>query len=87
MVQSQGSHKNLRKLLKKQKREWNSYDFYLCKYGNIRRKTLNDINKVDNTNFQTGNKIEKLRLFFAEGSLKVLSLDKSWWESLNQGNI
>ena len=31
-------------------------------------KVLNDINLVNNINFQTKNKIEKLKLFFAEGS-------------------
>ena len=35
---------------------------------NIRRKTLNNINEVDNTDFQTGNKMYR-KLLFAEGSL------------------
>ena len=30
--------------------------------NNIRKKALNDINEVDHINFQTGNKIEKLKL-------------------------
>ena len=34
--------------------------------NNIRRKALNDINEVDHINFQTKNKIEKLKHFFAE---------------------
>ena len=36
-------------------------------YGNIQRKTLIDINEVDNINVQTKNKIKKLKLFLAEG--------------------
>ena len=36
--------------------------FSFDKYENIRRKALNDINEVDRINFQTGNKIEKLKL-------------------------
>ena len=37
--------------------------------NNIRRKALNDINEVGHINFQIGNnKIEKLKLFFAEVS-------------------
>ena len=42
--------------------------FSCDKYENIRRKALNDKNEVDNINFQTRNKIEKLKLFFAKGS-------------------
>ena len=42
---------------------------YSCKkYENIQRKTLDDINEVDDVNFQTGNKIEKRKLFFLESS-------------------
>ena len=36
-------------------------------YGNIQRKTLIDINEVDNINVQTKNKIKKLKLFLTEG--------------------
>ena len=43
--------------------------FSCDKYENIRRKALNDISKVDNINFKIGNKIEKLKLSFVEGSL------------------
>ena len=43
--------------------------FSCDKYENIRRKALNDISKVDNINFKIGNKIEKLKLLFVEGSL------------------
>ena len=43
--------------------------FSCKKYENTRRKALNDINEVDNTNFQTENKVEKLKLFFYKGSL------------------
>ena len=42
--------------------------FSCDKYENIRRKTLNDKNELDNINFQTRNKTEKLKLFFAKGS-------------------
>ena len=31
--------------------------------------TLNDINEVDQINLQIGNKMEKLKLFFAKGTL------------------
>ena len=44
------------------------------KYDNIRRKAFNDINEVDNIKLQIGNKVEKLKLFFAEGSLKALNI-------------
>ena len=36
--------------------------------NNNRRKALNDINELDHINFQTGNKIEKLKFFFSEVS-------------------
>ena len=45
--------------------------FSCNKYDNIRRKAFNDINKVDNIKLQIGNKVEKLKRFFAEGSLKA----------------
>ena len=48
--------------------------FRCNKYDNIRRKAFNDMNKVDNIKFQIGNKIEKQKLFFAEGSLKALNI-------------
>lgn len=42
---------------------------YSCKkYENIQRKTSDDINEVDDVNFQTGNQIEKQKLFFLESS-------------------
>ena len=44
------------------------------KYDNIRRKAFNDINEVDNIKLQIGNKVEKLKLFFAEGSLKTYNI-------------
>ena len=34
------------------------------KYDNFRRKALNDINEVDNINFQARYMIEKLTIFF-----------------------
>ena len=43
--------------------------FSCNKYDSIRRKVFNDINEVDDIKLQIGNKIEKLKLFFAEGSL------------------
>ena len=45
------------------------------KYDNIRRKAFNDINEVDNIKLQIGNKVEKLKFFFAaEDSLKALNI-------------
>lgn len=38
-----------------------------------RRRAFNDINLVDNIKLQIRNKIEKLKLLFAYGSLKVLN--------------
>ena len=43
--------------------------FSCNKYGNIGREALNDINQVDNINFQTEKKLEKLKLFFDGDSL------------------
>ena len=43
-------------------------------YDNIRSKAFNDINKVDNIKLQIKNKVKKLKLFFAEGSLKSLNI-------------
>ena len=40
--------------------------FSCNKYGNIQKKAFNDINEVDNIKLQIGNKLEKLKLFFAE---------------------
>ena len=48
--------------------------FSCHKCDNIRRKAFNNINKVDNIKLQVGNKVEKLKLFFAEGSLKSLNI-------------
>ena len=45
-----------------------SKEFFGAIPMNIRRKTLNNINEVDNTDFQTGNKMYR-KLLFAEGSL------------------
>ena len=44
------------------------------KYDNIRRKAFNDINEVDNIKLLIRNKVEKLKLFFVEGSLKALNI-------------
>ena len=44
------------------------------KYDNIRRKAFNDINEVDNIKLKIGNKVEKLKLFFAEGFLKTYNI-------------
>ena len=48
--------------------------FSCNKYDNIRRKAFNDINKEDNIKWQIGNKVEKLKRFFGEGSLKALNI-------------
>ena len=66
------------------------YQIVLRRYENCKRKgiqnnnnrriTLNDINEADYINFQRGNKIEKLKLLFAEVS-------SSSSESLNRGSI
>ena len=37
------------------------------------RKAFNDINVVDNIKLRIENKIEELKLFFAEGSLEALN--------------
>ena len=42
--------------------------------NNIRRKAFNYINEVDNIKLQIGNKVEKLKIFFTEGSLKALNI-------------
>ena len=48
--------------------------FSCNKYDNIRRKAFNDINEVDNIKLLIRNKVEKLKLFFVEGSLKALNI-------------
>ena len=48
--------------------------FSCNKYNNIRRKAFNDINEVDNIKLQIGNKVEKLKIFCAEGSLKTINI-------------
>ena len=40
----------------------------------IHKKSFNNINKVDNIKLQIGDKVEKLKLFFAEGSLEALNI-------------
>ena len=44
------------------------------KYDNIRRKAFNNINDVANIKLQIGNKVEKLKLLLAKGSLKALNI-------------
>ena len=44
------------------------------KHDNIRRKAFNDVNAADNIKLQIGNKVQKLKLFFADGSLKPLNI-------------
>ena len=39
---------------------------------NIQRKVINGINEVDNIKLQIGNKVEKLKPFFARGSFESL---------------
>ena len=48
--------------------------FSCNKYDNIGRKAFNDINEVDNIKLQIRNNVEKLKLFFAAGSLKALNI-------------
>ena len=48
--------------------------FSCNKYDNIRRRAFNNINDVDNIKQQIRNKVEKLKIFFAEGSLKDLNI-------------
>ena len=48
--------------------------FSCNKYDDIVRKAFNDINEVDNVKLQIRNKVEKLKLFFATGSLKALDI-------------
>ena len=40
--------------------------FSCNKKESIRREAFNDINEVDNIKLQIGNKVKKLKLFFAE---------------------
>ena len=47
---------------------------YEKKKGNRKWNLFNDLNEVDNINFQTGNKIEKLKRLFPESSLKALDI-------------
>ena len=61
--------------MKKKEIEDEIHVFFSCnKYDNIRRKAFNDINKEDNIKWQIGNKVEKLKRFFGEGSLKALNI-------------
>ena len=48
--------------------------FSCNKHYNIRKKVFNDINAADNIKFQIGNKVQKLKLLLAEGSLKPLNI-------------
>ena len=58
-----------------QKLENEIHIIFRCnKYDEIRRKAFNDINEVDNIKLQIVNKVEKLNIFFAEGSLKALNI-------------
>ena len=40
----------------------------------ITLKAFNNINKVDNIKLRIGNKVEKLKRFFGEDSLKALNI-------------
>ena len=61
--------------MKKKETEDEIHIIFSCnKYDNIRRKAFNDINKVANIKLQIGNKIEKLKRFFGEGSLKAVEI-------------
>ena len=44
------------------------------KYDNIWMKLINDINEMDNIKSQIENKVEKLKLFLADVSLKALNI-------------
>ena len=48
--------------------------FSCNRYDKIQRKAFNNISEVDNIKLQIGNKLEKLKLFFAKGSLKALNI-------------
>ena len=48
--------------------------FSCNEYDNIRRKALSKIQEEDKIKLQIGNKAEKLKLFFAKGSLKALNV-------------
>ena len=48
--------------------------FSCNEYDKIQRKSFSDINELDNIKLQLRNKVEKLKLFFAEGSLKALNI-------------
>ena len=51
------------------------YIIFSCnKYDKIRSKVINNINGVDNIKLQIGYNVEKVKLFFAEGSLKALNI-------------
>ena len=51
------------------------YIIFSCnKYDKIRSKVINNINGVDNIKLQIGYTVEKVKLFFAEGSLKALNI-------------
>ena len=65
----------IRKNCEKKKKTKFIYEIFSCsKYYNIRREAFNYINEVDNIKLQIGNKVEKLKLFFAKGSLKALNI-------------
>ena len=48
--------------------------FSCDRYDNIQTKAFNDINEVGYIKFQTGNMIEKPKLFFANDSLEALNM-------------
>ena len=57
---------------KKKEIENEIYMIFSCdKYDNIWKKPFKDLNEVDNIKLQIGNKIEKLKIFFAADSLKA----------------
>ena len=66
------------KICKNCKKKWIEDEIHIIfscnKYDNIRRKAFNDINKEDNIKWQIGNKVEKLKRFFGEGSLEALNI-------------
>ena len=53
---------------------------FSCNKYNIRRKIFNDINEMNNVKLQMGNKLEKPKLFFTEGSLKAVNIFRQSFE-------
>ena len=74
MVSSSGRKKICKKCEKKEIEDEIHIIFSCNEYGNIRRKAFSDINEVYNIKLPIGNKVEKLKFFFAKGSLKARNI-------------